>query len=134
MTYAYKVSDAKELGRAIKAERDVIEITIDLRDGIVRIKAVGKIAWAIAIGAIGTAVAIWWFTRVVTPASPAGVFALVPLAGGATAAVTVLGVDATTLAITVGITAGGVGAVTSLRHGYNLVEKSGRYYLEKKVR
>lgn len=121
------VSTPKELGQAIKEEKDTIEITGDLAKKVVRIKATGKIAWTIAIGAIGCAV----YFIVSTPATAAatapvgGVGATVSFTGSAVslgAAGTVLGTSAIT-ALGIAVVAGGVGALTTLRDKYKIHSK-----------
>ena len=48
---------SKELGKAIKEEKDTIIIgRRALAKKVVRIKATGKVAWGIAFGAIGVSV------------------------------------------------------------------------------
>lgn len=103
------VSTEKELGEAIKREEDTIEITGNLVKTTVRIRATGKIAWAIATAAIGIAV----YGVLAAPAT-SGRSAI---ASGiiTPAAVGILGVAATYSAITIAIAAGGVGSLTTLR-------------------
>ncbi len=48
----------QELGEALKNDTDTIVIEGDLAKKVVRIRATGKVAWAIAIGAIAIAVGI----------------------------------------------------------------------------
>ncbi|BCD46571.1 hypothetical protein NHP194003_07240 [Helicobacter suis] len=47
----------KKLARAVEEGRDTIEIEEDLATKTIKIKATGKVAWAVAIGAIGVALA-----------------------------------------------------------------------------
>lgn len=111
---ARKVNTEKELGEALKAGEDEIEIEGDLANKTVRIRATGKIAWAIAFGAIGIAAFSAYATLgtggVSTPVT--GTTAAL----SATAAVGILGGSATAAAISIAIAAGGVGALTSLRN------------------
>ena len=103
------ITEAKELGKALKEDRDVIEIEGDLAKRTIRIKATGKIAWALAIAAIGIAVASFLATPATGGASaPAGVVA-------ASAAAGTLGGSAATTAIAIAVAAGGVGALNKLR-------------------
>ena len=53
---AVSVNDSKGLGKALKDNEGEIIIEGDLKNKVLRIKATGKVAWAVAIGAIGVAV------------------------------------------------------------------------------
>lgn len=79
------VRDNKGLGKAVKNNEDTIEIEGDLSKKVIKIKATGKVAWAVSIGAIGIAVA----AALATPAT-GGTSAVVGVVA-APAAVTVLG-------------------------------------------
>lgn len=120
-----RVTSAKELGEALKAGADTIEIEGDLSKRVLRIKATGKVAWGIAIGAIVVAV-------VAILAAPAGggVPALAS-AFTAPAAAAVLGVPTTVAAISIAVAAGGVAALNSLRK-YKIVSKNGDKLVIKK--
>lgn len=110
------VNDSKGLGNALKNDVDEIIIEGDFKEKVIRIKATGKLAWAVAIGAIGVAV-------VATLAAPAtGGTSVLADALVAPAAVSVLGGPATLAAVSIAVTAGGVGALNKLRK-YNIVEK-----------
>ena len=105
----------KELGEALKKEQDTIEIEGDLQKKVLKIKATGKVAWAIAIGAIGIAVVVTLGTGGAgAPAS--GIVGL--------GAVSVLGLPAALSAVSIAVAAGGVGALNSLRK-YKVVSNSG---------
>lgn len=53
------ITNDKELGEALKAQKDTIEIEGNLKNKVLKIRATGTIAWAVCIGAIGiTVVAI----------------------------------------------------------------------------
>lgn len=52
------ITDEKELRQALQAGTDSIEIEGNLKDKVVRIKASGKVAWVIALGAIAVAVIV----------------------------------------------------------------------------
>ena len=82
---------------------------------VIRIKATGKIAWAIAIGAIGVSVAAVLATPVTGGASNAVHFVTAP------AAVTVLGGAAVTAAIAIAVA--GVTVLNKLRK-YKIEEQS----------
>ncbi len=109
------ISTEKELGEALKNDQDTIEIEGDLARKVLKIKATGKVAWAVAIGAIGIAVVLTVGSG--GTASPAaGVVGI--------GAVSVLGVSAATSAVAIAIAAGGIGVLNSLRQ-YKIVSKSG---------
>ena len=45
------MTDEKELGRALKEEKDMIVVEGDLVHKVIKIKMIGKAAWPICIGA-----------------------------------------------------------------------------------
>jgi hypothetical protein len=108
-TMAKKVSTEKELGEALKNEEDTIEITGDLAKKTIKLRATGKVAWAIALAAIGIAV----YAAIV--AIPTGGSSAAISAFAAPAAVGILGGAVTYTAIAIAVAAGGVGALTTLR-------------------
>lgn len=117
---ARKVKTEKELGEALKGEEDEIEIEGDLANKTIRIRATGKVAWAIAFSAIGIAA---FATYATVGTGGAGGPVTGPTAGiGAAAAVGILGGAATVAAISIAF-AGGLGALTRLRK-YEEVSRS----------
>lgn len=108
------ISTEKELGEALKRNQDSIEIEGDLSRKVLKIKATGKVAWLVAIGAIGIAVVITVGSGG-TAAPAAGFVGL--------GAVSVLGISAATSAVAIAIAAGGVSALNSLRQ-YKIVSES----------
>ena len=104
------VTNEKELGKALKEKQDTIEIEGDLAKKVVRIKATGKIAWAVAIGAIAVAV----IAALTAPAS-GGAHGFIGIGVTAPVAAGILGVSATTAAISIAVAAGGIGALKALR-------------------
>ena len=125
------VNNAKELADAIKSQKDSIEIVGDFANKVVKIKATGKIAWAIC----GTSLAAAIYLYIQTPAAtvvtaPTGGTGGVVSFGSATAATavaaTTLGTSVTA-AIAIGVAAGGIGAINSLRDKYRIVEKRDNY-------
>ncbi|EFW38019.1 hypothetical protein DWQ65_10920 [Treponema phagedenis] len=122
------VTTSKELGEAVKAGEDKIEISADLEHKIIRMKATGNVAWAIAIGAIAIAV-----TGIILSSTGVGAPEGAPLAFvAAPVAVGVLGVDTTAMLISVAVAAGGIGAITKLRSNYKVEKKDGKIFLIKK--
>ena len=104
-----KVTTAAELGEALKDKEEYIEIEGDLVNKTIRIRATGKVAWAIAIAAIGIAV----YSILAVPVTRGASVTLNAFV--APAAVGVLGASVTTTAIGIAIAAGGIGALTTLR-------------------
>ena len=121
-----RARNEEELGKALKNEVDEIEISIDLENKVGKIKATGKVAWAVAIGAIGTAV-------VFLLASPGtmGTSAIAAAPTFLVASTALGGASVATSAIMIAVAAGGVGALNSLRN-YNLVKENGKAILRRK--
>lgn len=125
------VYNEKELAEAIKKQEEYIEIFGDFANKVVKIKATGKIAWAICGTALAAAIYLYVSTPAATVATaPAGGTGGVVSFGSATAATavaaTTLG-SSVTAAVAIGIAAGGIGAVNSLRNKYKIVDKKDRY-------
>ena len=108
------VSTAKELGTALSNNENKIVIEGSLGDAVITINAIGPVAWAVAIGAIGVAIA-----GIVITAGTAGVGAPVGVASEALATpalIATLGSASTaTTAIGIAAAGGGVGALSSMR-------------------
>ena len=121
-----QVDNPEKLGKALKDKAgEIVIIEIDLSKKVLRIKATGKVAWAVAIAAIAAAVAAIIASGglalvpgavLVTPAIWA------PGAVLAAPAVGILGFPTTLAAISIAIAAGGVGALNKLRK-YKVVER-----------
>lgn len=119
------VKTEEELGKALNNEQDTIEIEGDLKKKVIRIKGTGKVAWLIALGAIGISVAFLLST--------VGAGAPVSAVLGA-GAVSILGLPAATSAVCIAVAAGGVGALNKLRK-YKIVSDTGdKLVLSKKTR
>lgn len=116
------IDNEEDLAKALNQGQNYIEIEGDLANKVVRIKATGTVAWAIAIGAIGVAI--------VATVGTGGVAA--PAAGVVGIAATgVLGVSATAAAVALAVAAGGVGVLKTLR-SYEIVSKEeGRVTLKR---
>lgn len=121
-------TEPKEVAKAVESKQDEIFIEINLGKKVLRIKAIGKIAWAVCAASLAAAIAFF----IATPAATA---ALTPAGGGAAAlagmafaapAVAALG-SAVVPAILIGVSAGGIGALTTLRDKYKVVEKTDKY-------
>ena len=118
------VSDEKELAKALADNEDTIYVEGNLKEKVIRIKATGKVAWAIAIAAIAAAIAL------IIVSLPTGGAGAVASAGIAPVAVGILGAPATMSAIGIAVAAGGVGVLNKLR-SYDLIQKNGQCILKK---
>lgn len=107
------VRTEEELGEALGANEDSILVEGDLARKVFRIKATGKVAWCIAIGAIGVAVAL--------VIASAGVGAPAA-AGAAPVAIGILGMPTVITCIVIAVSSGGVAVLNKLR-SYTLIEK-----------
>lgn len=122
-----KCNTAEELGKAIKNKEDTIEIEGDLKNQIIRIKATGKVAWGVCAASLAFAITAYLATPAATATTgPGG--ALFAFGGTVTlgAAATTLG-SAAIPALIIGISAGGIGALNTLRDKYKIVEKNEKY-------
>ncbi|MDN3555774.1 hypothetical protein [Halomonas maura] len=117
------ISNEADLGEVLKNDQDTIEIEGDLKNTVLKIKATGKVAWAIAIAAIGVAVTVLIATGG-TGAPASGI-----IGGGAVA---VLGLPTAISAVSIAVAAGGVGVLNSLR-SYRIADQSnGKLVLKRK--
>ncbi|MCP1213955.1 hypothetical protein [Acetobacter okinawensis] len=124
-----KVTNNDELNSAMNSDASTIEIEGNLAKKIIRLKATGTVAWAIAFGAIGLAVAA---LIVATPATVATGGIAAPVEGATVAmfaapAVAIVGLDAVLMSVGLAITAGGVGILTRLRSDYKIVEQTSNH-------
>ena len=121
------ITDAKDLGKAIKNGQDKIEVEGDLAKKTIKIKATGKVAWGACVGGLAVAIAIV-VTQPATTAADVATGGMTMMAKyaltavGAVPAAVTLGSAATT-AVIIGVAGGGVGALNKLR-GYRLEKKS----------
>lgn len=106
----------EKLGKALKKDEDTIIIEGVLINIVIRIKATGKIAWAVAIGSIAVSVVAVLATPATGGTSNAAHLVTAPVAMG------ILG-SAATGAAAIAVAAGGVGALNKLRK-YQIVEQS----------
>ena len=118
----------EELVEAIKNDAEYIVVEGDLKNHIIRIKATGKVAWgvcAVALTiAIGSVIAAKYAA---VGAGGAGIAtdALVGTVAISTVAAT-LGSTAIP-AVAIGVAAGGIGALNTLRDKYKIAEKNEKY-------
>lgn len=120
-----KVLNEKELAEAINNDEETIEIEGDLAKKTVKIKATGKVAWIVAIGAISIAV-----IAILSAPATAGTSSLIS-AGVAPVAVGVLGAGTTVTAISIAVAGGSVAVLNKLR-GYKLEKISDNKVILKK--
>ena len=116
-------NNAAELGKAIERKENEITIEGDLAKKVIKIKATGNVAWAIAGGAIVVAIVASLAAPAAVPAGggPMGMIAdSVALGAGGAGAVGVLGVSTTIAAISIGVGARNKNAVNKLRNGYTM--------------
>ncbi len=106
----------KELADAINKKEDTLVIEGDLTKKVLKIKATGKLAWAVAIGAITIAV-----ISIIAAGPTAGTSTIVNALAAPTA-VSILGAGATASAISISVAYGGVGVLNKLRK-YDVVDK-----------
>ncbi len=114
---------AKEFADAVKNNEENITVEGDLKNGILRIKATGKVAWGVCAGSLAVAITLCIMAGPAMIVPPAGGQALV--GGGAAAAIAAatLG-QAVVPAIAIGVCAGGIGVLNTLRDQYKIVNKN----------
>lgn len=112
----------KEFANALKNNEDTIIIEGDLSKKVFRIKATGKVAWGVCAASLATAIALYIATIPTTVAAPpaAPISFAVATTMAAPAAAT-LGTAVVT-ALTIGISAGGIGVLTKLRDKYEIMD------------
>ncbi|WP_368577380.1 hypothetical protein [Acinetobacter pittii] len=128
------VHTEEELAKAIKNNSDTIEIHGDLARKTIKIKATGNVAWAVAFGAIGVAMASIFFA--VGSGGSTVPITTATMGITAPAAVTILGVGTT---ITVGslfVAAGSINTAKllfgKLRKDYEIKDKRDNFIVLKK--
>jgi hypothetical protein len=124
-------SSEKELGKAIKSEVDTIYVEGDLKNKVIKIKVTGKVAWGVCAGSLAVAIALIVSVpkQAGAAAATGGATAVMSVAGEAvagTVAASILG-SAAVPAIMIGVAAGGVGALNTMRDKYEIVEKGEQY-------
>lgn len=109
------IRNEEDLAEEIKNEKDTIEIEGDLANKIIKIRATGNVAWAIAVGAIGITAGAAYVT--LTPSPDPVTKGFVPATGIAAggAAIAILGVSTTTAAIALVRAAGSISVLNKLR-------------------
>lgn len=121
----------EELGKALKTQPDEIIIEGDAKTKTIRIRAIGKVAWVVAFGAIAVAV-----TGIIVTAGSGGAAAPATISIGGPAFIVAGGaaggISVVTSAISIAVAAGGVGALTTLRKKYKIIEREKVTMLVKK--
>lgn len=118
----------EELAKAIKNNEESILIEGDLKNKIIRIKATGKVAWGVCAASLAAAIAFYMATpaATVTMTPVAGTMSLVSGIGVTAVAATTIG-SAAVPAVIIGVAAGGIGALNTLRDKYKIVEKDKKH-------
>ena len=107
------MTDEKELGIALKNKKECIEIEGDLAKKVIKIKATGKVAWGVCIGAIALIVANTITTLASGGASTPITAPLIMAA--APAAVSIWGVSVTVSAVLIAIAGGSINVLKELK-------------------
>ncbi|WP_434624044.1 hypothetical protein [Azospirillum sp. B2RO_4] len=126
------ISSNSELKDAINKGQDTISIEGDLAKKILKIKATGKVAWLVAIGAIGLSAYALISAPATAPVTGGANFAASAIGGGA--AVSILGASTTAFAISLAVAAGGVGILKTLYSGYKVESNKNGVVVLKKIR
>ncbi len=125
------IDNEKDLGNAIKNGEQCIEVEGELGQKVFRIKAVGAVAWAVAIGgltvAVAAIIAMIPAGPLPAPAAIAGILPAAAVLGGAG----VSGVAVAASAATIAVAGGGVGTLNKLRN-YKMEKQGDRVILRKK--
>lgn len=111
------VTTNEDLAKAVDEKEDIIVIEGDLAKKVIKIKAKGKVAWAVAIGGIGVAVA-----AILAAPTTAGTSAIPGGAAFVGTATVLGGADIALVAIGIAVASGGVGVLNQLRK-YSITEK-----------
>lgn len=117
------ISNEQELGNALKSDQDTIVIEGDLKKKVIIIRGKGKVAWAIAFGAIGIAVTIIISSG--GSLTPAGITI-------GTGAIAVLGYSTAVAAVAIAVAAGGTSALNKLRNYREVSRTANNIVLKRK--
>ena len=111
-----KVNNEKQLGAAVNSKEDTIEIEGDIVKKVIKIKATGKVAWGVCIGAIVIGMTATLMMPIPEPAEPIEGIVAVTSYG-------VAGVILGSAAITAG-TIGIAGALAAGAKGKSIIPKA----------
>lgn len=128
---------SKELAMALDCKASTIVIEGKLGKVAIAIKFTGPLAWAVCVVSLASAITFYLATpeaaAVTAPAG--GVGGAISFTGGMAStavAATTLG-SAAVPAVAIGVAAGGIGVLTSMRNDYKIVERSSsRVVLQRK--
>lgn len=115
-----------ELSNAIKNQEDEIIIEGDLAKKVWRIKITGKVAWGFCAASLAAAITFFITTPASLAAPPAAVMHFISGNVATAAAATTLG-TAVVPAVVIGVCAGGIGVLNTLRDKYKIVEKDDKH-------
>lgn len=121
------VDNAQDLGKAINEGQEEITIEGNLANKVIKIKATGKVAWAVAFGAIAVAVVAILAMPAAAPTGAGFEADGAVVASTASAAVAVLGLSTTIAAVSICLGAKNKEVLDKLYNDYNIVEKNSRY-------
>lgn len=125
-----KVKTEAELGEALENNEEFIEIEGDLAKKTFKIRAKGKVAWAVCIGAIG--VATYSVAATIGTGGASSPVTVTTVGLTAATATTVMGGTVTYSAIAIAVAAGGVGALNKLRKYKQVSYERGRLVLRRR--
>ena len=112
------VQSAKDLGEALKRGDDSIEIEVDLKEPVIKIKATGKGVWAVCIVGIGVTIA---GVAVTVGSGGAGSAPAALISTPAMAStVAIFGVPTAIVALSIALAGGGVGVLNHLMKDYDI--------------
>lgn len=130
------ITKEDELAKAVENDEDRIVIEGDLKNQVIKIKATGKVAYVVAIGAVAVAVTAITLSNKKSASTSArhmeATVASVIAAGGAISAAAVWGIPTTKAAISMAVTARSSSVLTKLIDNYDIVEKSSKVIVLKR--
>ena len=123
------VDNAQDLGKAINEGQEEITIEGNLKDKVIKIKATGKVAWAVAFGAIAVAVVALLAMKNPGAAPTRARFVVygAVVTSTASAAVVFLGLSTTIAAVSICLGAKNKKVLAMLYNDYTIVETTSRY-------
>lgn len=123
------INNAKDLGKAMKDDKDNIEIEFDFGKKVLKIVGTGKIVWGVVAASLAVTI-----TAILVTGASGGTTA--PATGtaaafAATSASAILGPSVAYTAVGIAISGGGMIALTKLRR-YEIIDRKDRFILKKK--
>lgn len=120
------VHTEEELAKAIDRGTDVIVIEGKIKNAVIRIKAVNKVAWAVVLAAL-----IIVIVGILTGVATAGISTAASVSALAPAAAALGGMDVATTAVNTAVAAGGANVLNKIR-SYKIIEKNNERIILKK--